>query len=182
MNALPHSLDRMRDRVIDHAVAYFRDEIGLTAGAAILCPGGAERLRFRCVTAVVGVGERLNLLAAFSFDRSLADSLFEAATAGLGIAADEERLMLREATAEATNIILGHSTADFAEDGELITLSVPIVMTGTKDLRLPDGVALRGAILPTGCGALDISLVWPRDRLDESLYRRPPIQGQRRAT
>jgi CheY-specific phosphatase CheX len=167
------SLDREIAAVIDvveeRTIAFLRDELGLIAVRSDRHLHLTERVALRSVTAIVGVGSRTGLYIAYSYDDSLIRAMAKNYTAGLSISPEEEELYVRETASDIVNVIVGNSTADLAERGELITLSPPVLMVGARTIQGRRETTIARLTLCFEEGALDVAFVGPRRLFDDHL-------------
>ena len=148
---------------------YLQEEICLRVARAKPRTGNVESLQLRDVTAVVETNGPVKLLIAFSFDRALLDHIRNVVTANLTIAPHEGELFLRETAGETVNFILGHATADLAEEGNDMKLSPPIVLDEEKNILRPKKAIFTSIEMATAHGILDINFVGPSELFDQRL-------------
>ncbi|MEN9437228.1 MAG: hypothetical protein RIR09_1883 [Pseudomonadota bacterium] len=156
--------------VITRTRGFFESEYHVSV---IEIDGGAgdlESLTLLDMTAIIGLGGRLNLLVAFSFQESLVNALYARVTEGLGVQPDEVE-MYREATAgEVVNTILGHCTIDLQRiDQKGIAMTPPIILDRAKTIRRMKNSVFYTQGMNTAFGRLNISLVGPRELFQTNL-------------
>jgi CheY-like chemotaxis protein/CheY-specific phosphatase CheX len=148
---------------------YLQEEIGLKVNRAKPRIGNVDSLQLRDVTAVVCTDGPVKLHIAFSFQRRLLEHLREKVTANLDIQAEEQELFLRETAAETLNFILGHATADLAEDGNDMRLSPPAVLDEERNIPRPKKAIFTSIEMATDHGTLDINFIGPSELFDQKL-------------
>jgi CheY-like chemotaxis protein/CheY-specific phosphatase CheX len=159
--AMAAVLSRTRD--------YLQDEIGLKVNRAKPRIGNMDALQLRDVTAVVCTDGPVKLIIAFSFQRPLLEFAQNVLTASLDVPEEERELYLRETAAEIVNLILGHATADLAEEDNDMRLSPPIVLDQEKNILRPKKAIFASIEMATNHGILDINLIGPSDLFDQYL-------------
>ena len=156
--------------VLEHTRQHFEDELGIAfLATTTLSEGTIDALALRHLTAIISVGGPVSVLAAFSFDRSLAAFLLEVETAGLPMTEDERPQFLLDTVAETINIVLGHSTADLTEAGNPVVLSAPVVLEDGGRLHRPKGAIFTCVTHQTAHGQLDVDFILPRYLFDDNL-------------
>ncbi len=148
---------------------YLQEEIGLKVSRAKPRTGNMDALQLRDVTAVVCTDGPVKLLIVFSFQRPLLEHIREVVTAGLEVLPDERELFLRETAAETMNFILGHATADLAEENNDMRLSPPTVIDEEKNILRPKKAIFTSIEMATSHGILDINFIGPSDLFDQKL-------------
>jgi len=148
---------------------YLQEEIGLKVSRAKPRTGNMDALQLRDVTAVVCTDGPVKLLIVFSFQRPLLEHIREMVTAGLEVLPDERELFLRETAAETMNFILGHATADLAEENNDMRLSPPTVIDEEKNILRPKKAIFTSIEMATSHGILDINFIGPSDLFDQKL-------------
>ena len=133
----PKHFPKAMAAVLARTRAYFQDEIGLAVTKAKPVIGTIDTLNLRKVTAVVCAEGPVRLMIAFSFDRVLLERLREVVTRSLQIGSHERELFLHDTAAEITNFILGHATADLAEEGNDVVLSPPVIISEGRSIYRP---------------------------------------------
>ena len=165
----PKHFPKAMAAVLGRARAYFQDEIGLAVTKASPVIGSIDALNLRKVTAVVCTDGPVRLMIAFSFDRGLLEWLREAVTRDLDIAPHERELFLRETAGEIANFILGHATADLAEEGNNVTLSPPAIISQGRRIHRPKKAMFASIELSTRRGIVDIDFIGPTELFDQQL-------------
>jgi CheY-specific phosphatase CheX len=150
-------------------IAYLADEISLPVTTNKMVIGNLDVLELRDITTIVGTGGPVSLLIAYCFDRGLLEHLCRTLTLHLNIAPHEYELFLRETAAEMVNIVLGHATADLAEEGNDVTLSPPVVLEGGRRIHRPKKAMFATLELSTIYGILDIYFIGPPELFDQRL-------------
>ena len=123
---MPSYSKDLKEIITRHTRAYLENELGLAIDEVIdLSGAGDNTLQLRDYSVVIGMGGSVNILAAFSFDRSLAIGLLDVLSEGFEIAEEEHEEYLRANLAEIVNMILGFSTSDLASEDQAVTLTPP---------------------------------------------------------
>jgi CheY-specific phosphatase CheX len=148
---------------------YLAEHAGIDVLGARVATDDVDHLRLRHLTAVIGIGGSIGMLIAFSFSQPLADMLYERLTADFDIPAEQESDYREAAVSEAANIIIGHCTADFAADGEVVSLSPPVVLEDTKSIFRMKDARFGSVMMETPHGPLDIHMIGPRNMFDAEL-------------
>jgi CheY-like chemotaxis protein/CheY-specific phosphatase CheX len=148
---------------------YLQEEIGLTVTRARPRTGNMETLRLRDITAVACTDGPVKLIIAFSFQRPLLEHIREVVTAAIDVRPEERELFLRETAAETVNFILGHATADLAEEGNDVLLTPPVILDGERDIPRPRRAIFTSIEMPTSHGTLEIDFVGPPELFDHRL-------------
>ncbi|CAA7624655.1 chemotaxis protein CheX [Magnetospirillum sp. SS-4] len=169
MNIRKKDFPKTMDAVLKRARAYLEDEIGATFVRNETMIGNIDILDLKRITIIVGTGGPVNLLIAFCFDQSLLERLFHVSTAKLGIEPHERELFLRETAAETVNFILGHATADLAEQGNDVSLSPPVVLEEGRCIHRPRKATFATIQISTSVGILDIYFIGPSELFDHRL-------------
>jgi len=145
---------------------YLQEEIGLKVSRAKPRTGNVDALQLRDITTVVCTDGPIKLLIAFSFQRPLLEHVREVVTAALDLRPEERELFLRETAAETVNFILGHATADLAEEGNEMRLSPPTVLDEEKNILRPKKAIFTSIEMATSHGILDINFIGPSELFD----------------
>jgi sensor domain CHASE-containing protein/CheY-specific phosphatase CheX len=140
----------------EHAVSI--EEIG--AGG-----GELDALTLLDTTAVIGLGGRVKLRIAFSFESGLADAVHGWMTAGFhdhdDVGDDIDRYR-EAAVGEVVNTILGHCTIDVQHlDRDGIALTPPAVLGRGQAIPRMNDAVFHTRNLSTTLGRLDISIIGP---------------------
>lgn len=165
----PKHFPKAMAAVLTRTRAYFQDELGLAVTKAKPVIGTIDSLNLRGVTAVVCAGGPVRLMIAFSFDRALLVWLRNLAIRDIEVGLHERELFLRETAAETTNFILGHATADLAEEGNDVTLSPPVIINEGRRIYRPKKAMFASIELSTVYGIVDIDFIGPMELFDQRL-------------
>ena len=169
VSALDREIAAVMEVVAGRTISFFREELGLRP-TGVDCRIHRERsLRLRNVTAIVGVGTTAGLYIAYSYDEALIRSATKRHTAGISFSPDEADLYMRETALDVVNIIVGNSTSDLAQRGELISLSPPVLMAGAQTIEGRGESTIAALTLSFAEGALDVAFVGPKILFDEQL-------------
>ena len=167
---MEQQVQRIMACVLERTRQHFEDELGIAFLATTpFSEGKIDALALRHLTAIISVGGPASVLAAFSFDRSLAAFLLEVETAGLSLTEDERPQFLLDTVAETINIVLGHSTADLTEAGNPVVLSAPMVLEDGGRLHRPKGAVFTCVSHQTAHGQLDVDFFLPIHLFNDNL-------------
>lgn len=155
--------------VLTRARDYLQEEIGLSVSRAKPRTGNLDSLHLRDITSVVSTDGPVKLIITFSFQRSLLEHMREVVTAALTVTPEERELFLRETAGEVMNFILGHATADLAEEGNDVELSPPVVLDQERDILRPKKAIFTSIELSTNHGIMDINFIGPSELFDSHL-------------
>ncbi len=169
-NQLDESVRLVMAHVLEGTRSHFEDHLGIGFSVTReFLQGDIEALPLRSLTAVISLGGPVGILAAFSFDLSLAEYLLEVETAGLRMSADERPQFLLDTVAETANVVLGRSTTDLAQSGSSVVLSAPLVLEDGGRLRRPKGAIFTCVSHQTAYGWLDVDFIAPRHLFGDGL-------------
>lgn len=164
-----HDIASVIEVVEQRTMMFLRDELGLVVESVERCLRHKESLVLRAMTAIVGVGSQAGFYIAYTYDDSLIRAMARRHTVGLPIAPEEEELYARETASDVVNIIVGNCTTDFAQRGELISLSPPVLLTGARTIHGSRDTTIASLTLCFSEGTLDVAFVGPRLRFDDQL-------------
>jgi CheY-specific phosphatase CheX len=162
-------LNKAMEAVLKRTRAYLEDEVGISVIRKEAVIGNIDVLELRTVTTIVGTAGPVNLLIAFSFAPALLDHLLDLVAAEIGVEAHERPQFLLETAAETVNFILGHATADLAEENGEVTLTPPMVLAGGRSIHRPKKAIFYAVELSTAHGKLDIYFIGPSAMFDTRL-------------
>lgn len=149
--------------------SYLAEEFGIDVRRISRDSGNIELLAIHDLTAIVGVGGPVNLLVAFSFERELANVLYQRMTEGMDVAPGEEDLYRGSVVAEIVNTVIGNCTADFQQADQRISLTPPVVLDQAKRIQRMKNATFISRTVHTDFGCLDINLVGPTELFDDKL-------------
>lgn len=160
--------------VVQSAIARTRDYFGSEYGIDVIeiesRNGDLSSLPQLDMTAIIGLGGLVNLLVAFSFQKSLVDAMYAKMNKGFDVP-ENEVAMYREATVgEVVNTILGHCTMDLQKlDRRGISMTPPFIINHVKMIRCTKSTMFYTQMLNTPLGYINISLGVSKERLDNTL-------------
>lgn len=140
---------------------YFTDTLGMNSNAAAGYSGHIERLKLYDITAIVGIGGRIGVLTALSFQLPLANRLYDLLTAGIEVPAGEEEFYLEEGVADVANLIVGHATVDLQKIERRVSITPPVVMKGDGTIRGTKNSMFQSIEVNTVYGCMDIIMIVP---------------------
>ncbi|MGE5503068.1 MAG: chemotaxis protein CheX [Actinomycetota bacterium] len=157
------------DSVLERARSVLESEAGVTVLGAEAIHCDARKLQLHDLTAIAGLGGPISLLIAFSFERSLLDTIFARVAADIEVPEQEADLYVRDAAAETVNTILGLCTADFQNMEKSIALSPPVIVEDARCIHRPKNAVFASMRVRTSAGSLGVGIVGPRELFDEWL-------------
>ena len=128
-----------------------------------------ETVVLRDMTAIVGVGSGKGLYIAYSYDESLIRAMTARYTAELSIPPEEEALYMRETASDVVNVIVGNCTAELARQGEVVSLSPPVLALGARTIQGRPKTAIATLTLKYPQGCADVVFVGPKLLFDDHL-------------
>lgn len=155
--------------LLERCRSYLAEELGCPVRASSLRPDDLQRVEVAPITSMVSLGGGVNMIIAFSYDRSLLERLLELLADGMEIAEEETQTYLEDAACEIINTVVGNSTADVQIKGETIPLSPPLMITGGKSLTRHRNAKFYEADMATEFGRLKVVCIGPRELFDKSL-------------
>jgi CheY-specific phosphatase CheX len=164
-NQFPKAMLAVRKR----ACTYLHEEIGLNVTAGKPTLGVVDALNLREMTAVVWTSGPVQLIISFSFDRQLLERMAEILTCNLDVDPDEREQFLSEIAAETANLIVGHATADLAEEGNDVLLTPPVIICGGRRIHRPRNAMFASVALATDSGSVDVGFIGPAELFDQKL-------------
>ena len=159
---------RVMDAILRHTCHHFQHELGIKMQAAPPTKGDIDELTLRDLTAIIGIGGPVSVLATFSFDAALSVHVLDVETAGLRVTEEERPQFLLDTIAETINVILGQSTVDLASTGSTVALSAPVVLEDGGKLRRPKGAFFTRVNHLTEYGMLDVNFITPKHLYGEN--------------
>lgn len=154
---------RIRDSVIVATSAYFLDWLKIEFLSVKVSSGDFNVMSPRDMTAIIGMSGTTKILIAYSFDHDLVSAILAQETAGLDIPSDELDTYRHDVIAELANVVLGHGIKTFANQGETIGISPPMVLEGKNSFRRPKGAVFTCFSCLTVHGMLDVYCISPKD-------------------
>jgi len=154
---------RIQDSVIVATKAYFEDWLKIEFLSVKVSSGDVDVISPRDLTAIIGMFGSTNIIIVISLQHDLVNAILAQETAGLDIPRDELDLYRHDVIAELANIVLGHSTKTFGNQGEVIKISPPMVVEGPNNFRRPKGAIYTCFSCRTVPGMLDVYCISPKD-------------------
>jgi CheY-specific phosphatase CheX len=155
--------------VEQRTLAFLKEQLGLCVEKISRRLLHEESVVLREMTAIVGVGSRTGLYIAYSYDESLIRAMTATYAAELSIPPEEEALYMRETASDVVNVIVGNCTADLARQGEIVTLSPPVLALGARTIQGRPKTAIATLTLKYPEGSLDVAFVGPKLLFDDHL-------------
>lgn len=119
----------------------------------------SEHLSLLQHTSMIGVGGKLNLMTVISFDEGLLMKLVELFMEGEEVEADELEEVKESVTGEVINTILGLALPTFPNRGKGVTITPPISINDTTNLKKHKNSKIVSALITTGVGNMSISAI-----------------------
>lgn len=157
------------EAISTRTIEYLNDELGIVVTPIAPSTEQKIRMELRNLTAIVGVEAEIRLLIAFSFDKTLAQEVFNVSTEGMDIAAEEREMMCEESIAEMINVVVGNATGCLTNLGTSIPITPPIVISEAKSITRQRGASFHSLELDSTHGMMSIHFVGPKDLFDLSL-------------
>ena len=153
----------------DKTKSYLATQAGIDVTGMHAVTDDVDHLKLRHASAVIGVGGSVGMLIAFSFSQRMVDALYERLTAGIEIPADQQSAYREAVVTEIANVIIGNCTADFASNGECVSLTPPVLLEDTKSICRMKDARFGTVAMDTPYGPFDIHMVGPRNMFDSQL-------------
>lgn len=165
-----NDVQQVMQSVVARTCHYFEREYGISLDKVDAASLDQPSLTLLDMTAIVGMGSRLNLLITFSFDDDLINVLYQRMTADFEARPDEVALLREAAAGELANTIVGHCTVDLQYlDRQCIALTPPTIVNQAKTIRRMTDSIFYTQKLNTAFGHMNISLLGPREMFDTNL-------------
>jgi CheY-specific phosphatase CheX len=155
--------------VEQRTIAFLKEQLGLSVEKIHRRLHYEGTVVLRDMTAIVGVGSHKGLYIAYSYDESLIRAMTARYAAELTISPEEEGLYMRETASDVVNVIVGNCTAELARQGEIITLSPPVLALGARTIQGRPKTAIATLTLKYPQGTLEVAFVGPKLLFDEHL-------------
>lgn len=155
--------------VEQRTIAFLKEQLGLSVVKISRRLHHEQTVILRQMTAIVGVGSRQGLYIAYSYDESLIRAMTKRYTAELSVPPEEEPLYMRETASDVVNVIVGNCTADLARQGEVVSLSPPVLALGAVIIQGRPKTAIATLTLEYPEGSLDVAFVGPKLLFDDHL-------------
>lgn len=163
-------VDQVMQSVIARTSSHFEGEFGIGVTEADSGGGDMDSLSLLDMTAIIGMGGRVNLLIAFSFQEGLINALYQRMTADFAVEPDEVEMYRQAAAGEVVNTILGNCTIDLQKlDRQGISMTPPVILDRVKTIHRMKDAMFFTQTLNTVLGRMNISLVGPRELFDTRL-------------
>ncbi len=124
----PEDVKHILEVIVAVAESFLDNEIGIKVkkeAAYVLC---SSQFEFKPVTALMSISGCFRLTITFSFDKTLIAQIFQVYAQGLSFEDNDLALHIDETAEDMINIVIGNSTAELAEGGTTVHISVPIVI------------------------------------------------------
>lgn len=155
--------------LLERCRGFLEEELRCPVRVAALKLDELQRVELRAMTSIMSLGGGINMIVAFSFDRSLLQRLMLRFSEGIEIEPGEEELYLEDTACEIINIVAGNSTADIQMKGETIPLSPPLMISGGKSIARHRNAQFFEADMATDHGQIKAICIGPRDLFDPDL-------------
>jgi CheY-specific phosphatase CheX len=130
-----------------------------------------ETIALRDMTAIITLCGLSCYSIAFSFNRKLSYEILRIQSQEHGLDIDEHdyNSYSKYAIAEMANIILGLSCNDLQENGQLLTISPPLVIEKAEELHRPKNASFSQLTINTNFGDFDVNCIAPATFFDNHL-------------
>ena len=150
--------------------SYFENEYGISVSELDPDEASQDSLMLFETTAIIGLGGRINVLIAFSFQTCLINTLYERMTEGFAVEPGEVDAYREAAAGEVVNTILGNCTIDLQKlDRQAISLTPPVILNEVKTIRRIKGSVFHKRSLTTAWGSMTVCLIGPKERFRPNL-------------
>jgi CheY-specific phosphatase CheX len=130
------NVQEVMQSAIGRTRSYFESEFCISGTDVDTGGGDLDSLTLLDMTAIIGMGGRINLLIAFSFQDGLINALYQRMTEGMEVQPDEVEMYREAAAGEVVNTVLGHCTIDLQEiDDRGISMTPPVILDKAKTIR-----------------------------------------------
>jgi len=166
---LDHEITAVVKVVEQRTLAFIEDQLDLKVESISRRLHREEAIILREMTAIVGVGSRMGLYIAYSYDETLLRAMTLRYVADLSISPSELDLYMRETASDVVNVIVGNCTSELARRGEVVTLSPPVLALGARTIQGRPRTAIATLTLKYLYGSLDVAFVGPKLLFDDHL-------------
>jgi CheY-specific phosphatase CheX len=167
---LNDEVEQVMRSVMTRTRSYFDSEFGIQELDVDSGAGDLDSLTLLDMTAIIGMGGRINLLIAFSFEDGLINALFQRMTSDIVVQPEEVEMYREAAAGEVVNTVLGHCTIDLQKiDDRGIAMTPPVILDHAKTIRRMKNSMFYTQSSSTTLGRMTISLVGPRELFDTNL-------------
>ena len=167
---LNDEVEQVMRSVMTRTRSYFDSEFCIRGLDVDSGGGDLDSLTLLDMTAIIGMGGRINLLIAFSFQDGLINALYQRMTEGMEVQPDEVEMYREAAAGEVVNTVLGHCTIDLQEiDDRGISMTPPVILDKAKTIRRMKNSMFYTQSMSTALGSMTISLVGPRELFETNL-------------
>lgn len=118
-----------------------------------------SKLNLKQHTSMIGIGGKLNLMAVISFDDDILNKLVDLFMDGEDVEEEEEEEVKESVTGEIINTILGLALPTFPNRGKGVTITPPITINDSKNLKKHKNSKIVSANIITEFGNLSISAI-----------------------
>ncbi len=167
---LVDEVEQVMQSAIARTCSYFESEYRIAVAKMDGGAGYVESLVLLDMTAIVGMGGRINLLITISFEDCLINTLYQRMTEDIEVQPDEVEMYRQAAAGELVNTIVGHCTIDLQHlDSQGISMTPPIILDRAKTIwRMKNSMFYTQGLM-TIFGRMNISLVSPPELFDSNL-------------
>lgn len=154
--AQPDDIKHIVEVITKVAEQYLLDEIGIHTDKHDTYVCQRHELELKPFTVMMEISGCFNLNIVFSFDERLIDKVYQVYCRELNLNDDERLEHIDETASDMINIVIGNSTHLLAEDGTIVIISVPIIISESNGLSMID-VKILSATLYTDFGNMMIT-------------------------
>lgn len=154
-------LGQFVDRLLHRARQFLETEGKVPVRNVQLLQGEADRMELKDLTSILTVEDRLKLIVAFSFDRTLMEAVFRGYTEGVSVAPEEKTLLMEETAGDCINIVVGNALEDFQLPGYAFQVSTPIIINEGKSIQRYKQSKLTSGEIQTEKGSMLVLCITP---------------------
>jgi chemotaxis protein CheX len=153
------------DSLILQTKLFLQEDMGIEIENIDTSVIDTEQLNLKQYTSMIGVGGKLNLMVAISFDDNLLNKLVEIFMEGEEVDETEAQEIKESVTGEVINTILGLSLPTFPNRGKGVTITPPITINDASKLKKHKNSKISSVNIITNCGEFSISAIGDKDSI-----------------
>jgi len=154
-------LDRFVDQLLHRGKQFLEMEGKISVMDVRPIQGQLDRMELKDLTSILTVEDRLKLIVAFSFDRSLMEAVFKGYTEGVSVAPEEQDILMEETAGDCINIVVGNALEDFQLPGYAFNVSTPIIINEGKSIQRYKQSKLTAGEIRTERGTMIVLCITP---------------------
>lgn len=134
----PDDIKRILEVIVDLACEFLNNEIGIVVERTSLESPNRQGFGLKPYTTLMSISGCFSINITFSFDSQLIKQIYQVYCRELDIDDSDRLEYIDETAADMINIVIGNSTAQLAQDGTTMIISVPVVINEANPLVIPD--------------------------------------------